>query len=116
MAQVLHQATQPKEQQDPSLCHFQQRGGSLHWGFSKEKAFLSSPRGWEGTQLACGGAVGLGKGASGPSLLAPEVLLTDRACEQSCRNPLAGHGPSKIPPHAHSPSFLCQVKEKLAAC
>lgn len=87
--------------------------GSLHRGCNRGKALTLD--GWERTQFVREGK----SGARGASLPAPGVLLTGCALLPAPVNSPAGTcsqemGTEKYP--QPSSSFLCHMKEKLAAC
>lgn len=118
MAQVLHQAAQPKEQQDPPLCHCQQIWATCTVGLAGQRLFFPLPKDGKGPSLHMEGQQGWAKGfVVHPSL--PWGPVQRLCCGPSLVSSpegihLQGLGPEKYPP-ALSPSSLCHVKEKLAA-
>ena len=87
MAQVLHQAAQPKEQQDPPLCHFQQRAAPCTVDLVGKRLFFPLLRDGKGPSLHMEKSI-----PPHPGVLF-RLCYGPCSCEQSCRNLLAGDRP-----------------------
>ena len=88
MAQVLHQAAQPKEQQDPPLCHFQERGAPCAVDLVGKRLFFPLLRDGKGPSLHMEKSI-----PPRPRSPVHRLRYGPCSCEQSCRNLLAGDGP-----------------------